>query len=388
MTELANIDLPFVEKNKSRHGTMRYYLRIDGQRICRLPNDINSEEFVTEYWAARKSAEKAMERAAPAARLSSIAVKLHSFKWLCMAYMKDHAFTSLDATTQSKRRSIMESMWAEQISTKDDRQFGDMPMGKMDVGNITVLRDRKQDVPFAADERLKVLRQVFDLKRPDGKPYAVNHARLVEPFRAHSDGHATATPEDLEKFIAHHGTQSKAVLYLALAMYTGLRVSDLSLLGPQHRRRDAFKLRLFKNRNRTPVDIEIILHPILEAVLATHKITALTYLVTDFGKPFSMKGLGNRISDWFRQAGLPHLTSHSVRKGAATDAAHNEATDSMLEAMFGWRGGNTSKIYTRQAERARLARQTVAKINWDGVGTTLLAAEDDEKSVAGCGNAD
>lgn len=104
-------------------------------------------------------------------------------------------------------------------------------------------------------------------------------------------------------------------------------------------------------------------------------IKGMTYMQTEYGKPFSVKGLGNRVSDWFTQAGLPHCTAHSVRKGLATDQAHNEATDSMLEAMFGWKDGKTSKIYTRNAERARLARQAVARINWDGIGTKLLASE-------------
>ncbi|KZS51334.1 integrase [Rhizobium sp. BK077] len=111
--------------------------------------------------------------------------------------------------------------------------------------------------------------------------------------------------------------------------------------------------------------------------------TALTYIVTEFGKPFSIKGLGNRISDWFRQAAIGHLTAHSVRKGLATDVAHNEATDSMLEAMFAWRDGKTSKIYTRNADRARLARQTVARINWDGVGTKLLAVAAESETANG-----
>jgi hypothetical protein len=61
---------------------------------------------------------------------------------------------------------------------------------------------------------------------------------------------------------------------------------------------------------------------------------------------------------------------------ASDVVAYNEATDSMLEAMFGWRDAKTSKVYTRNADRARLARQTVARINWDGVGTKLLAIEE------------
>ncbi|MDP9809409.1 integrase [Rhizobium tibeticum] len=374
MTDVANIDLPYIEKNKSRHGTMRYYLRIDGERICRLPDDINSEEFGAAYWKARRAAEPVRERLGEAKALSII-VKPNTFRWLCMEYMRSNAYESLDQTTKDRRRNILEGMWQEPLTDKDDRPFADIPLSKLGVGHIEVLRDRKKTAPFAADERLKVLRQVFDTKK-EGKPITPNIARLVDPFNAHTDGHETATPDDIAKFIEHHGTGSKAALYIAIQMYTGLRVSDLAVLGPQHRRRDAFKLRLFKNRNRTPVDIEITIHPILEAVLATHKVTALTYLVTEFGKPFSVKGLGNRISDWWRQAGMPHLTSHSVRKGLATDVAHNEATDSMLEAMFGWKDSKTSKIYTRNAEKARLARQTVEKIKWDGIGSKLLPAAD------------
>ncbi|KQV31262.1 hypothetical protein ASE23_06470 [Rhizobium sp. Root73] len=63
-------------------------------------------------------------------------------------------------------------------------------------------------------------------------------------------------------------------------------------------------------------------------------------------------------------------------KGLATDQAHNEATDYMLEAMFGWKDGKTSKIYTRNADHARLARQAVSKINCDGMGTKLLESKD------------
>lgn len=378
MTDMANVDLPYVEKNKSRHLTMRYYLRIDGKRICRLPDNIDSEEFAIAYWKARKAAEKALARDVPATPLASLSVKPNSFKWLCMAYMKTNAFSGLDLTTQAKRRSIIESMWDEplQKDRPDGKTMADVPMASIAVMHVEALRDRKKDTPFAADERLKVLRQVLDTTDANGKPIVENVARMVKPFRAQSVGHATATPANLDQFIKHHGKQSKAVLAISLLMFTGFRVSDLALVGPQHRQGDIIKLRLFKNRNRTPVDIQIAIHPILEGVLNMHPIKGMTYMQTEHGKAYSIKGLGNRISAWFEQASLGHLTAHSVRKGLATDQAHNEATDSMLEAMFGWKDGKTSKIYTRNAERARLARQAVAKIDWDGVGAKLLAASE------------
>ncbi|CAN7705337.1 hypothetical protein LJR098_002579 [Rhizobium sp. LjRoot98] len=145
------------------------------------------------------------------------------------------------------------------------------------------------------------MRRVFDTKK-DGKPVVPNIARLVEPFRAYSDGHHTIAPDEIGKFIDHHGQKSKAVLALSLLMQTGFRVSDLAVIGPQHRCGDILKLRLFKNRNRTPVDIEIAIHPILEAVMELHPVTGLTNVRTEFDKAFTVKGLGNRVSAWFSQA--------------------------------------------------------------------------------------
>lgn len=100
MTDMATIEYPYVEKNKSRHGAMRYYLRIDGKRICRLPDDINSQEFADIYWKARNASGKALARKGEPKPLS-LTVKPNSFRWLCMTYMKGSAFTTLDQTTKT-----------------------------------------------------------------------------------------------------------------------------------------------------------------------------------------------------------------------------------------------------------------------------------------------
>lgn len=370
------IDFPYVERNTSRHGQVRYYLRIEGRRICRLPDDIDSEEFAAAYWKARNAAGLPVDPKDGSPRTLDV-VKAGTFRWLCVAYLRSGEFNRLDTTTQKRRRSIIDSMCLEPLTAKPDerRLFADIPLSSLDVGHMTTLRDRKRDVPFAADERLKVLRQVLDVKDAQGKHLVSNLAKAVKPFRKHSDGHHPITPAEIEQFIRHHGPNSRAVYAIAFLMFTGIRVSDLAAIGPQHRRGDQFHLRLFKNRNRAPVDIVIPIHPTLEDVMSRHPIRGLNYILCEYGRPYSVKGLGNRVSKWFSQAGLEHCTSHSVRKGLATDQAHNEATDSQLDAMFGWKDGKTSKIYTRHAERARLARQAVIKIKWDGVGTHLLTVE-------------
>lgn len=364
---MAKLSLPYIERNVSRHHKVRYYYRFEGKRIARLPDNPESAEFATEYWRIRHGM---TDTASPNNDATLSNLPQHgTFHHLCVNYLQSSAYKSLEKTTQAKRRSIIDSMLLERIAPNSTLIFAKMPISELDVGNIQVLRDRKKDTPFAADERLKILRQVFESGIP--KLVKQNHAKLVKSFRKKTEGHATLHADDIVKYITKHGLKSKAVLVLTILMYTGVRVSDLALMGHQHRRGDVISLRVFKNRNRNPVTLDLPVHPILDAVLKMHPAKAMTYVTTENGKPFSIKGLGNRISDWFTQAGLPHLTAHSVRKGLATNIAENEATDLMLEGMFGWKDSKTSKIYTRNAQRSKLARQAVSKIDWGDLGNIL-----------------
>jgi integrase len=64
----------------------------------------------------------------------------------------------------------------------------------------------------------------------------------------------------------------------------------------------------------------------------------LNYLVTEFGKPFSPDGFGNRFKAWCVKAGLPHCSAHRLRKAGAAFAAENGATENQPKTMSGWRG--------------------------------------------------
>lgn len=376
MADLATIDLPYIEKNKSRHGTMRYYFRFEGVRICRLPDDSESESFSTEYWKARNQVDKSGAPAPAPKKSLSGHPHPNTFRWLCMVYFRSDAFQKLDKTTQAKRRQIVDAMLLEPVKIGGTDLFADMPLKALSVDNLTKLRDRKADTPFAADERLKILRQVFDATRPgrDGRPepiMPVNTARMVRSYRRKTEGHHTITSDEIGIYVRHHGTESKAVLALALLMYIGFRVSDLQAIGPRHRREELFIFRVFKGRNRNPTTLQVPIHPILGHVLSLHKVTGLYYLMTEYGQPYSIKGLSQRVSAWFNQAGLTHCTAHSVRKGLATNLAENEATDSMLDGLFAWKDGKTSKIYTAKKQQSRLARQAVERIDWGEMGNIL-----------------
>ena len=62
-----------------------------------------------------------------------------------------------------------------------------------------------------------------------------------------------------------------------------------------------------------------------------------------------------------REAGVAK-SAHGVRKIGATRAAENGATVAELEAIFGWQGGGMAALYTRAADRARLAKGAISKL--------------------------
>ena len=109
-------------------------------------------------------------------------------------------------------------------------------------------------------------------------------------------------------------------------------------------------------------DREIPILPELRRVLDATRSGHLTYITTAFGKPYTAAGFGN----WFRrrcdEANLHHCSAHGLRKAGATIAADNGATEHQLMAMFGWDSPKQAAIYTRKANRKRLAAEAMHKL--------------------------
>jgi integrase len=67
-----------------------------------------------------------------------------------------------------------------------------------------------------------------------------------------------------------------------------------------------------------------------------------------------------------KAAGIPDKSAHGIRKAAATRAANNGATVATLEAIFGWEGGQMAALYTRAADRQKLAAEHMTKLSKPG----------------------
>src|SRR5262249_38795763 len=109
-----------------------------------------------------------------------------------------------------------------------------------------------------------------------------------------------------------------------------------------------------KNSRRKPVTIEVPILPELQRVLDASPCGDLTYLITEYGRPFTVWGFGNWFRHRCRKAGVPG-SAHGLRKAGAATAAENGATSQQLMAIFGWLSLDEAERYTRAAARRPMA---------------------------------
>ena len=235
-----------------------------------------------------------------------------------------------------------------------DKRFADMPLTRMDGSAIEVLRDRKFSTPEAANVRVKAIRQAFKWGVAKGHAPS-NPAREVSYFKSSSEGFHTWTLEEVQQFEERHPIGTKARLAFALLLYTGQRRSDVIRLGKQHTKRGVLTFTQYKGRNRKPHKLTLPILPALQKVVDASPCGDLTFLVNEFGRPFTDAGFGNKFRDWCDQANLPHCSAHGLRKAGATIAANNGATARQLMAIFGWDTIKQAEHYTRKADQKQLA---------------------------------
>lgn len=343
MTSPVKLDLPHVTSRENADGKVRYYFRRRGQPVTRLPDDPLSDEFRERY--------EALKTAATVTKAGYEG----SFRWLCDRYMDAPAFTTKAKATREARKRIILQMVDEPIKRGKPSLFGDERAVKFNPTHIEVLRDRKADNPNAANERLKILRQIFKFGIPK-KYVRVNVARDVEPLPVPRGGHDTATDEHIAKYLEHHKS-GPARLAMLILKHTGVRVSDLRILGRQHMKKGVLTFKTVK----TGVLCELPVDDELAAALPRDN---MTFLLSEAKQPYeSDKALSQRVAKWFRQAGIEGITAHSVRKWRATKMAENGATEYQLVASFGWSDPKEARPYVQAASRKRLAGEAAKLVN-------------------------
>ncbi len=357
-------DLPHITQDRDRHGTQRVYYRIEGRPMIRLRARPGTPEFLAEYQRAKEGVAAAGSK--PLLNTTAISTSL---RWLVEEYYKSAWFKTLALSTQKVRRGILDSICTSNTQTPAGIcQRGALPFAQMKAKHVRAVRDEKVDLPAAANGRLKALGQVFAYALEQDL-VEVDPTAAVKFLPSASEGFHTWTIEEVRAYEKQHAIGTKAYLALALLLFTGVRRSDVVKLGRQMERDGVLHFtetkgaasRALSRKIKGPAAKTRVLPmlPELQVAIDASPSGQMIYLVTAYNKPFTAAGFGNRFRDWCDEAGLNHCSAHGLRKAGATIAADNGATVHQLMAIYGWATLRQAELYTRNANRTRLAGEAM-----------------------------
>lgn len=324
-----------------RHGKSRIRFRKGGFSTY-LPYPPIGDEFQRAYAAALAGVKDWT------ANIGSDRTRAGSFDALAVAYYRSVEFTSQRPTTQKTYRGIIERFRA---------LHGDRPVRGLRREHVKAIMGGMADRPTAANNLLKVLKIMLDLALDNGW-IDINPARGVKGYPKKTAGFHSWTDDEIAAFEARHPSGSKARLALALLLYTAQRRGDVARMGWQHVRDG----RLHVVQGKTGAELALSLHPALVSELEATARANMTFLVTEFGAPFSDAGFGNWFRDRCREAGLVKCSAHGLRKAAARRMAEAGMSADIIKSVTGHTNLRTVSIYTDAADQARLADHGIAAI--------------------------
>ena len=151
---------------------------------------------------------------------------------------------------------------------------------------------------------------------------------------------------------------------MMLMLWTGQRRSDMIHMGRQHIEKGRIRVR----QQKTGRVLLLLIAPQLQSALDAVPPGQMTFLVTEFGNPFTAAGFGN----WFRRkcndAGLPQCSAHGLRKAMSRRLAELGAKHSEGKAITGHVTDREFSRYAADADQARLADRIMANLS-NGLAT-------------------
>jgi integrase len=342
---------PRLHRQITRHGRTVWYVRQNNGPRTRIHGDYGSEAFWEAYRAAVSNEE-----------LSNIPkTRSGSLQWLYDRYRESAAWSELSPATRRQRENIFLGV----MKTAGSEPFTAVTKKAVERG-----KDARRATPAQARNFLDAVRGLFRWALAHDYVKIDPTAGVVNPKKKKGPGFKPWTEEDVAAYQRYYSVGTKERVWLDLLLYTGPRRGDVVKLGRPHEqivmdpeRGGMTKVISFRTeKGGEMVEVTIPILPILQETLDAGPTGDLTYICGDRGRPLTKESFGNMFSAAARKAGIAK-SAHGVRKIAATTAADNGATVHQLMAIFGWVTTQMAELYTRGANRKRLARSAVHTLN-------------------------
>jgi integrase len=348
----VKVHLKYLSVQRNRHGKQVTYVRMGSskrRRKIRIREPFGTAGFMAAYEAAVAALEQ------PLAPGKFAAPRKGTMRWLAGRYFVSPAFGDLHIKSQGVRMSVIESCLREPAAPGSPHLVADCPLNLFGAKQVRALRDRRAAQPGAANNRMKYLSAMFGWAiENEPETVTANPVRDVQKLKYEKAGFRPWTETDLAKFEDAYPIGTKQRLALALLLFTGARRSDVVGLGPACVRDGLLRFVPRKTRRiRSEATPKPYLPELARMVAATKLQGRATFLVTDYGRPFSAAGFGNWFAEQCRRIGLDDCTAHGLRKLGAMRAAMAGASHYQLMAVYDWSQPAQAQAYINLAERAR-----------------------------------
>ena len=340
---------PNVSSFVDRHGKRRYRWRRKGAAEY-FRHHPNTPEGRAELAAFKAGAAQPAERDPHG-----------TVGWLAARFLASPAFTAGKgpARLADAQRILAPFVDRFRKGLVADFRFDHIERHLAQVAAPRVENGRRRGGPHAAinlrDELLPLFRYAIKLGLIETNP--VELADVARPPK--SKGFHTWTEAEIAQYRAVHGFGTMARFVLELALNTSGRRCNLATLSPSAIANGRIMVEHAKDGNEASV-------PLLPGTRAAYEALPLkstqALIVTSWGRPFSVAGLGNKMREWCDEAGLPHCTLHGLRKATSRRVAESGGTDAEGMSITGQKKGATFTHYRADANRAALADTALEKV--------------------------
>jgi integrase len=246
-------------------------------------------------------------------------------------------------------------------------EFGNFHIAKFTHAQLATMVDRTaRKHPGSARELLRVMRAIFGHARTLGYRADDPTSGLKKAPLKNPDGHYSWIEADIEQYRAHHAIGTTARLAFEIALNTGLRRSDIVVVGRQHVRADG-KIRIMPKKTEAKrIWVTIPMHPDLAAAIAVMpaRDSGLAWLGNPAtGRDFSDDTFGKAFAAWCTEAGLPaKCRAHGLRKAIVRRLVDLGVEILDIMTVTGHRDPKTFMIYARDRDSEKLASRAFDKL--------------------------
>jgi len=362
-------DLPsHVRAVKDRHGKMRYRFRRKGWKSAYLPGVPGSAEMHRAY--------AEILEAGPQSEVSAAAIQAVTPRSIDDLIAKHRA--TMRWRKKGERTRYVEGRILERFANRLDpkgRRFGERPVVSVSVVWLENVFAGMHETPAAANVLRKVLKQVLDQAirlewRTD------NPAKLTDSYAA-GVGHHTWSDAEIDQYRSRHPLGTMARLAMELALNTAARLHSVTKIERDMIADGRITTAHAKDNNEASVTLLATTQAALDALPAA----PIRFLITTVhGKPYTVDGFGNKMRQWCDEAGLPHCSTHGLRKACARRLAEHGATDAEGQAVTGHKKSETFAYYRAAANRTNLASAAMARLEPNVVQPSLSGNVQPEKA--------